>query len=217
MIAALFTRPEPTVIDLYLAATANGLRAAVAMAECGLDFTPRRIDLMKGEQRSPEFLKINPAAQIPVMVDHDGPGGAPLAVAQSGAIMLYCAEKTGRFLPADLARRAAVLEWFMMGATDVAATSGAVFQLDVRAPEKVEAITNHFRNRLLGFFAVADARLAGHEFLAGEVSLADFMCYPNYHARKALIDAAGRFAHLHRWGAAMAAPPGVATGMAPAA
>lgn len=217
MIAALFTRPEPTVIDLYLAATANGLRAAVAMAECGLDFTAHRIDLMKGEQRSPEFLKLNPAAQIPVMVDHDGPGGAPLTVAQSGAIMLYCAEKTGRFLPAALDRRAEVLEWFMMGATDVAATSGAIFQLDVRAPEKVEAITQHFRKRLLGFFAVADARLAGHEFLAGEVSLADFMLYPNYHARKALIDAAGGFAHLHRWGAAMAARPGVAKGMAAAA
>jgi len=217
MIAALFTRPEPTVIDLYLAPTANGLRAAVAMAECGLDFTAHRIDLMKGEQRSPEFLKLNPAAQIPVMVDHDGPGGAPLTVAQSGAIMLYCAEKTGRFLPAALDRRAEVLEWFMMGATDVAATSGAIFQLDVRAPEKVEAITQHFRKRLLGFFAVADARLAGHEFLAGEVSLADFMLYPNYHARKALIDAAGGFAHLHRWGAAMAARPGVAKGMAAAA
>ncbi|MFN8750412.1 MAG: glutathione S-transferase family protein [Betaproteobacteria bacterium] len=217
MIAALFTRSEPTVIDLYLAATANGLRAAVAMAECGLDFTAHRIDLMKGEQRSPEFLKLNPAAQIPVMVDHDGPGGAPLTVAQSGAIMLYCAEKTGRFLPAALDRRAEVLEWFMMGATDVAATSGAIFQLDVRAPEKVEAITQHFRKRLLGFFAVADARLAGHEFLAGEVSLADFMLYPNYHARKALIDAAGGFAHLHRWGAAMAARPGVAKGMAAAA
>lgn len=217
MIAALFTRSEPTVIDLYLAPTANGLRAAVAMAECGLDFTAHRIDLMKGEQRSPEFLKLNPAAQIPVMVDHDGPGGAPLTVAQSGAIMLYCAEKTGRFLPAALDRRAEVLEWFMMGATDVAATSGAIFQLDVRAPEKVEAITQHFRKRLLGFFAVADARLAGHEFLAGEVSLADFMLYPNYHARKALIDAAGGFAHLHRWGAAMAARPGVAKGMAAAA
>jgi GST-like protein len=204
------------VIDLYLAATANGLRAAVAMAECGLDFTAHRIDLMKGEQRSPEFLKLNPAAQIPVMVDHDAPGGAPLTVAQSGAIMLYCAGKTGRFLPADLARRAEVLEWFMMGATDVAATSGAIFQLDVRAPEKVEAITDHFRKRLLGFFTVADARLAQREFLAGEVSLADFMLYPNYHARKALIDAAGGFAHLHRWGAAMAARPGVAKGMAAA-
>lgn len=201
------------MIDLYLAATANGLRAAVTMAECDLAFTAHRIDLAKGEQRSPAFLKLNPAAQIPVMVDQDGPGGKPLTLAQSGAIMLYCAEKTGRFLPADLARRAEVLEWFMMGATDVAATSGAIFQLDVRAPEKVEAITDHFRKRLLGFFAVADARLADRAFLAGEVSLADFMLYPNYHARKALIDAAGGFANLHRWGTALAARPGVAKGM----
>ncbi len=201
------------MIDLYLAGTANGLRASVALEECGLAYTAHKIDLGKGEQRSADYLKLNPAGQIPVIVDHDGPGGRPLTLAQSGAIILYCAEKTGKFLPRDAAQRALVMECFMQGATDLAPTSGAIFQLEMVAPEKNEAITNHFKKRLLSFFSLFDARLAGREYLAGDISVADLMLYPNYAARKALIDAAGGFANLHRWGAAMAARPGVAKGM----
>jgi GST-like protein len=203
------------VIELYLAPTANGLRAAVALEECGLAYTPHKIDLTKGEHRAAEFLKLNPAAQIPVIVDQDGPGGKPLTLSQSGAIILYCAEKSGKFLPKDPARRVLALQWFMQAATDVAPASSAIFHLEMVAPEKNEAITNHFRKRLLNFFAVCDARLAGNEYLAGELSIADFQLYPNYFARKALIDGAGGFANLHRWGAAMAARPGVAKGMKP--
>jgi GSH-dependent disulfide-bond oxidoreductase len=201
------------VIDLYLAGTANGLRAAIAMEECGLAFTPHKVDLAKGEQRTPEFLKLNPAGQIPVMIDSDGPGGKPLTLAQSGAIILYCAEKTGKFLPKDGAARALAMQWFMQGATDVAGTSGAIFQLEMVAPEKNEAITKHFHKRLLHLFGICDARLAGRDYLAGEISIADLMLYPNYAARKALIDSAGGFTNLHRWGAAMAARPAVAKGM----
>lgn len=203
------------MIELYLAPTANGLRAAVALEECGLAYTPHKIDLTKGEHRAAEFLKLNPAAQIPVIVDQDGPGGKPLTLSQSGAIILYCAEKSGKFLPKDPARRVLALQWFMQAATDVAPASSAIFHLEMVAPEKNEAITNHFRKRLLNFFAVCDARLAGNEYLAGELSIADFQLYPNYFARKALIDGAGGFANLHRWGAAMAARPGVAKGMKP--
>jgi GST-like protein len=203
------------VIDLYLAPTANGLRAAVALSECGLTYTPHKVDLTKGEHRAAAFLKLNPAAQIPVIVDQDGPGGKPLTLSQSGAIILYCAEKSGKFLPKEPARRALALQWFMQAATDVAPASSAIFQLEMVAPEKNEAITNHFRKRLLNFFAVCDAQLAGNEYLAGELSIADFQLYPNYFARKALIDGAGGFANLHRWAAAMAARPGVAKGMKP--
>jgi GST-like protein len=203
------------MIDLYLAPTANGQRAAVALAECGLEFKPHRIDLAKGEQRTPEFLKLNPAGQIPVLVDNHGPGGKPLTLAQSGAIILYAAEKSGKFLPRDLGQRARVLHWFMQGATDVAPTSGAIFQLEMVAPEKNEAITNHFKKRLVNFFGVVNGQLAGREYLAGELSVADFMLYPNYFARKALLDAAGGLESLHAWGARMGARPGVAKGMNP--
>jgi GST-like protein len=203
------------VIDLYLAATANGLRASVALDECGLAYRPHKIDLTKGEQRTPEFLKLNPAGQIPVLVDHDGPGGKPLTLAQSAAIILYCAEKSGKFLPKDGARRALALQWMMQAATDVVPTSGAIFQLEMVAPEKNDLITNHFKKRLLSFFAVCDAQLGNHDCLAGEISVADLMLYPNYSLRKPLIDAAGGYANLHRWGAAMAARPGVQKGMKP--
>jgi GST-like protein len=203
------------VIDLYLAPTANGLRASVALDECGLAYRPNKIDLAKGEQRTPEFLKLNPAAQIPVIVDHDGPGGKPLTLAQSAAIILYCADKSGKFLPKDAARRALVLQWMMQAATDVSPTSGAIFQLEMVAPEKNEAITGHFKKRLLNLLAVCDGQLAKHEYLAGEISVADLMLYPNYALRKPLIDAAGGYANLHRWGAAMAARPGVQKGMKP--
>jgi len=203
------------MIDLYLAPTANGLRAAVALAECGLAYAPHKIDLAKGEHRTPEFLKINPAAQIPVIVDHEGPGGKALTLAQSGAIILYCAEKSGKFLPKDPVERALAPQWFMQAATDVAPVSGAIFQLEMVAPEKNEAITKHFHKRLIGFFAICDAQLAGNEYLAGELSIADFQLYPNYFARKALIDGAGGLSNLHRWAGAMAARPGVAKGMKP--
>lgn len=203
------------MIELYLAPTANGLRASVALDECGLAYKPHKIDLTKGEQRTPGFLKLNPAGQIPVLVDQDGPGGKALTLAQSAAIILYCAEKSGKFLPKDAAQRAVALQWMMQAATDVAPTSGAIFQLENVSPEKSEAITNHFKKRLLSFFAVCDAQLASRDYLAGEISVADLMLYPNYSARKALIDAAGGFANLHRWGAAMAARPGVKKGMNP--
>jgi GST-like protein len=206
---------ENRVIDLYLAPTANGLRASVALEECALPYRAHRIDLTKGEQRSAEFLKLNPAGQIPVLVDQDGPGGKPLTLAQSGAIILYCAEKTGKLLPKDPAARASALQWFMMGGTDVAAASGAIFQLEMVASEKNEAITNHFRKRLLAFFALCDRQLAGRGYLAGELSVADLMLYPNYALRKPLIDEAGGYADLHRWGATMSARPAVQKGMKP--
>jgi GST-like protein len=203
------------MIDLYLAPTANGQRAAVALAECGLEFRAHKVDLARGEQRTADFLKLNPAGAIPVMVDHDGPGGKPLTLAQSGAIILYAAEKTGKYLPRDLAQRALALQWFMQGATDVSPTSGAIFQLEMAAPEKNEAITSHFRKRLVTFFGHVNAQLAGREHVAGELSVADFMLYPNYAARKALLDAAGGLEHLHAWGKRMSARPGVAKGMSP--
>jgi len=203
------------MIDLYLAPTANGLRASVALEECGLAYTAHKVDLAQGEQRKPEFLKLNPAGQIPVLTDSDGPGGKPITLAQSGAIILYCAEKTGKLLPKDPRTRALALQWFMQGATDVAPTSGAIFQLEMAAPEKNEAITNHFRKRLVAFFGVCDRQLEGRDFLAGELSIADIMLYPNYAARKPLIDAAGGLANLHRWGTAMAARPTVQKGMKP--
>jgi GST-like protein len=201
------------VIDLYSAGTANGFRASVALEEAGLAYRIHKVDLAKGEHRHPEFLKLNPAGLIPVIVDQDGPGAKPVALSQSGAIILYIAEKTGKFLPKDAARRAVAMQWFMQGATDVAATSGAIFRVENSVPEKTPSTIDYFKQRLLGFFSVCDAQLAGREFLADELSVADLMLYPNFALRKPLIDQAGGFANLQRWGAAMAARPAIQKGM----
>ena len=201
------------MIDLYLAGTANGLRASVALEEAGLPYRLHKVDLAKGESHTPEYLKINPAGLIPAIVDQDGPGGKPLSLAQSGAIILYVAEKSGRFMPKDAVRRAMALQWFAQGLSDVAGTSAAIFRMENSVPEKIAANTDYFRKRLLGFFSVCDAHLAGRDFLADEFSVAELMVYPNFALRKSLIDEAGGFASLQRWGAAVGSRPGIQKGM----
>jgi len=201
------------MIDLYLAPTANGLRASVALEEAGLTYRTHKVDLAKGEQRSAEFLKLNPAGLIPVIVDDSGAGGKPLTLSQSGAIMLYAAEKSGKLLPRDPARRALALQWLMQAASDVSGASNAVFQMEMRAPEKSTANMGYLKKRLIDFLAVCDRRLEGREFLADELSVADLMLYPNFALRKPLLDEAGGLPNLQRWGAALAARPGVARGM----
>jgi len=127
------------MIELYTAQSSNGQRAAIALEECGLPYRVHKLELMQGEQRTPEFLALNPAGAIPVIVDPDGPGGAPLTLSQSGAIALYAAEKTGKFLPRDPARRAQALQWLMYGVSDVASASMMVFFESVLLPEKLPA------------------------------------------------------------------------------
>ena len=193
------------MIDLYMWGTGNGFRASIALAESGLEHRIHKVDLGKGEQQKPEFLKINPAGQIPALTD-----GA-LTLAQSGAILLYAAEKSGRMLPKDPAKKALAQQWMMQACSDVAVTSGGIFALENVVPEKNPAITDFFKTRLTNFFRVVDGRLAGREYLAGEFSVADVALYPVVNARKPLI--AG-LANLEAWRERMAARPGVQKGMA---
>lgn len=200
------------MIDLYTFNTSNGHRASIILEECGLPYRVHKVDLAKGEQRTPDFLNINPAGAIPAIVDHDVPGG-PLKLSQSGAIVLYAAEKTGRFLPADPARRALALQWLMLAVTDVARASTSIFLSSAVLPDKFPANVAYFEEQTLRYLRVAEARLAGRSFLADELSVADFALYPLYAVRKALVDKAGDLPELTRWGAALAARPGVDKGM----
>ena len=202
------------MIDLYMWGTGNGLRASVALAETGLAHRVHKVDLTKGEQRTPEFLKLNPAGVIPVIVDQDGPGGKPLTLTQSGAIVVYCCEKAAKFIPTDPLRRARAGQWFLQAASDIGPTGGTVFQLEVAAPEKSPAIIDFFKKRLIAYFGHVDRHLAGRDYLADEVSFADFMLYPNYALRKAMLDGTG-MENLRRWAERMAARPGVQKGMNP--
>jgi glutathione S-transferase len=200
------------MIDLYTAGTGNGQRASIALEEFGLPYRAHKIDLAKGEQRSPEFLKLNPRGQIPVVIDSDGPGGAPLVLTQSGAIMLHYALQTGKLLPAGGIDRTRALQWFMQAATDVGPTSGALFVSQNVVPEKVPGNIKVFEDRLLAHLAACDRQLAGREFLAGAISIADLNLYPTCATREALLQSAG-LADLARWARAMAARPAVQRGM----
>jgi GSH-dependent disulfide-bond oxidoreductase len=199
-------------VDLYVAGTGNGRRAALMLEECGVPYKVHPVDLSKGQSKTPEFLKMNPLGAIPVIVDSEGPGGKPLTLSQSGAIALYLSEKTGKLLPKDPAKKALALQWFMHVMSDEQPTSSAIFYAS-NLKEKSESTVTAFENRLLNFFKAADKRLGESEFLAGELSIADIALYPVVAARQALIDKAGGFDNLKRWAAALGARPGVARGM----
>src|SRR5262245_18941978 len=201
------------MIDLYTSATGNGQRASIILEECGLSYRTHKIDMAKGEQKSPEFLKLNPRGQIPVVVDSDGAGGKPLVLTQSGAIMLHYALQTGKFLPSGGVDRTRALQWFMQAATDVGPTSGAIFVLQNVVPDKSDANSKLFEDRLAAHFAACDRQLGETEYLAGAApSIADFYLYPTYATRAELVKSAGQ-KNLQRWGAVMAKRPGVERGM----
>jgi len=206
------------VIDLYTGNTSNGQRAAIILEECGIPYRVRKYDLFKGEHRKdPEFMAHAPAGAIPVLVDPDGPGGKPLTLSQSCAILLYIAQKAGKFLPADPVTRIAAFEWLMQAASDVAARSAGVFFNAALVPDKSEANGKWYVERTLKSFRDCDRRLAGRDYLADEVSVADFALYPVYAARKDLIDEAGDLRNLTAWGTRMLARGGVQRGMKAAA
>ncbi|MBM3539794.1 MAG: glutathione S-transferase [Alphaproteobacteria bacterium] len=200
------------MIDLYTAGTGNGRRASVMLEECGVPYTVHKLDLTKGEQKTPEYLKINPLGAIPAIVDHDGPGGQKITLSQSGAIALYLCEKTGKFLPKDMAKRAVAMQWLLHAMSDEAPTSGALFRLG-SLPEKPAAAIASFETRLIDMFRHVDKRLGEAEYLAGELSVADFALYPVVAGRMALLDNAGKLDNLKRWAGALAARPGVSKGM----
>jgi GST-like protein len=198
------------MIDLYAAGTSNGMRARIALEECGLPYKLNFIDLAKGENRTPQFLALNPNGQIPVIVDHDGPGGKPVTLAQSTAILLYCAEKSGKFMPKDPAARPAVLQALMSASTDVTPVFGALTAMANAKPPH-EASVQSFKDRLRGLFKVWDDTLGQRKYAGGsEISVADLSLYAGYWrikgAQPALLEG---FANLDKWAAEMAARPGV--------
>lgn len=203
------------MIEIYYGPTANGQRATVILEESGLAFRRHPVDLAKGENLAPEFLALNPAGMTPVLVDGEGPGLKRIVITQSVAIMLYVAEKAGRFIPGDAYRRAQMQSWLMFVASDIAMTSGTLFQLTLAAPERNPAYFEHFEKRLGRFFAVCDQQLTGREYLVDELSIADFALYPNVAARKTLIERHGPMPNLTAWAERMGARPGVTRGMKP--
>lgn len=200
------------MIDVYAWRTSNGLRATIALAESGLPHRVIPIDVGAGAHKTPEYLGINPASQIPAIVDPDGPDGRPLVLAQSGAIVLYVCQKSGCFMPIDAAEQALAMQWAWQAGTDIGGTSAAMNQVEVVSPEKVQSHVDLFRKRFLRYFGIVEQHLKTRDYLAGAISYADFILYPNYALRRNLLDPVV-YPALTAWAERMAARPGVIEGM----
>ena len=201
------------MIDLYAAPTTNGLRARMALEECGLAYTLHPVDLAKGENRTPQFVAMNPWGQIPVMVDPQGPGGKPLTLSQSTAILMYAAEKSGKLMPKDPAARPLLLQALMSGSTDVTPNYGSVVAL--QRVEKHEPSMQAVKNRIRGAFKGWDTLFASRKYCMGdEYSIADISLYCGYARSKATIpDVVEGMSNLARWGDEVGARPGIQKAM----
>lgn len=198
------------MIDLYAAGTSNGMRARIALEECGLAYTLHPVNIAKGEQKTAEYLAMNPNGQIPVIVDSDGPGGKKVTLSQSTAILLYCAEKSGRFMPQDPSARPAVLQALMNASTDITPIFGALFAV-LNSKEPHPPTAQIFKDRLRGFFKVWDDRFATQKCCAGdEVTVADLSLYAGYARIKgAAPDLVEGLPNLARWAEMMGARPAI--------
>jgi GST-like protein len=198
------------MIEAYTARTSNGLRCAIALAESGLRHTVHPIDLSKGDQNAQSFRAMNPAGQIPVIVDKDVASG-PLTLTESTAIMIHVAEKSGKLLPKEPTARARVFEAVANAMTDVYSPFNALFHIEDDFPGKVPAeVIADFDARIRAALTLADAKLAKSEWLAGDFSIADIALYPNvWRLEGALKRTYPDLKHLQRWRNAIEARPGV--------
>jgi GST-like protein len=202
------------MIDLYTWGTPNGRKVSIMLEECGLSYDVHRIDIGKNDQFTPEFVAINPNSKIPAIVDSEGPGGKPINVFESGAILIYLADKTGKFLPGDSRARIETLEWLMFQMAGVGPMFGQRHHFYRNAPEKVPYALERYTKETHRIYGVLDKRLAASEHLAGPYSIADIATYP-WVARWEWHDLAwSSFPNVERWFKAIGARPAVQRGMA---
>jgi GST-like protein len=202
------------VIDLYTWSTPNGRKVSIMLEECGLPYKLHAINIGKGEQHTPEFLAINPNNRIPAIVDSEGPGGKPLPLFESGAILIYLAEKTGKFMPRDARTRLICLQWLMFQMGGVGPMFGQAHHFLRAAPEQVPYGIKRYTDEARRLYGVLNKRLGEAAYLADEYSIADIATYPwvarhEWHK----VDLAD-FPAVKRWYDTIGARPAVAKGMA---
>ncbi len=200
-------------IDLHTYNTPNGRKISVALEEMGLPYTVKVIHIGKGEQFAEPFVKISPNNKIPAIVDPDGPGGTPISVFESGAILLYLGEKTGKFLPRELRPRVPVLEWLMFQMGGFGPMPGQVHHFIALEDEADRRYgLARFSKETHRLYSVMNRRLAEHEFFAGELSIADFAmigwAWRHERHKVQLAD----YPNVQRWYTTMMARPGVKRG-----
>ena len=200
------------MIDLYYWPTPNGHKITLFLEEAGLPYTVKPVDIGKGDQFRPEFLAFSPNNKIPAIIDHaPADGGAPLGVFESGAILVYLANKTGRFFGADVRQKVEVNQWLMWQMAGLGPMTGQYGHFNVYAPERIEYAIDRYTREVQRLLGVLDRRLAGRSFIAGEeYSIADMAAYPWINPyTKAPLDLEP-YPELRRWHAAIAARPATA-------
>ena len=197
------------MIDFYTYGTINGQSVAIALEEMNLYYNLHAVDLMKGEQRNPEFLKLNPTGRIPVIMDNE----TGVVVNQSSAILIYLAEKTDQFLPSEVSQRAKVLEWLMFHATDMAPNLYNNFYLKSLIKEPQPEAAEFIKNRYLNLYQYFDQQLKETEFLAGaDYSIADMACFPSVFRLINAFEDLG-YENIKRWFQTLKSRPEVTAGM----
>jgi len=202
-------------IELYYYPTPNGRKITIMLEECGLPYVIKPVDITRGDQFAPEFLKISPNNRMPAIVDPDGPGGAPISVFESGAILQYLGRKTGKFYPVDDERaRVEVEEWLFWQVGGLGPMAGQANHFRLYAPEKVPYGIERYTNEVNRLYGVMNRRLADRDYLAGDYSIADMAAYPWTTGWKQQGQDIGEFPNLAAWQQRMAARKAVAVGMA---
>ncbi len=194
------------MIDLYFWPTPNGWKVSLMLEECGLPYTPHFVDIGRGDQFKPNFIGISPNNRIPALVDQDGPDG-PISIFESGAILIYLAEKSGQFMPKDVNRRYDVLQWVFWQMGNLGPMAGQFGYFKNYSKDKIDHALERYRNEFNRLLGVMERQLADRDFLAGEYSVADMAAFPWARAQDRLGMPLDEFPKVANWLETIAARP----------
>ncbi len=201
------------MIDLYSWPTPNGHKIHIMLEELGLPYRVHGVDIGRGDQFEPSFLAISPNNKIPALVDSEGPEGKPISIFESGAILIYLAEKTGKLLPADARGRYAALEWLMFQMGSIGPMLGQAHHFRAYAPDKIPYAIDRYTNEAGRLYGVMDRRLADRPYFAGQYSIADIAIFPWLRSSERQGVNIADYPKLKRWFDGIAARPAVERGL----
>ena len=201
------------MIDLYTWPTPNGFKVSIMLEEVGLSYTVIPVNIQEGDQFKPDFLKISPNNKMPAIVDRDGPDGGPYSLFESGAILIYLAEKTGRFMPVDLAGRYKVVQWVMFQMGHIGPMLGQAHHFRAYAPERIAYATERYTREASRLYGVLDRRLGEADYVADDYSIADMAIMPWLRSHERQGQDLDDFPNVKRWFEEVNARPAVQRGL----
>ena len=201
------------MIELFFWPTPNGYKATITLAELGLLDKVTPIDILSGEQFDPAYLELNPNNKVPTIIDHDGPGGKPVTIFESGAILLYLAEKTGKLLPKSEFKRLEAIQWLFFQVSSMGPMLGQTHHFRTYAPEKIEYAINRYTKEAERLYKILDNRLSDHDFLADEYSIADIATFTWVRPRKMQGQSLDDYPNVKRWYDTIKVRPAISEGL----